>query len=320
MGKKNVGNQMMIDTITGGVEVNLGAEGVRKIITSDFLTYATPQDYGAKGDGIADDTNAIKQCIENNLSVRLYGNYLITDYLEIRAGQKIYADNATVSRNVTNSSTFIANNSDGWQIDGKLEIIGAGKANGMASAINIVGCRRFDVRGVTIRNMAGYGINIQSGSDPLPRGEGGLIINCWLIDNWYGIETKAGAEGEYNCIMNCNFTGNNTAMSVNAGNTSVIGGNIVDNNIGLFIGGDLSTNGAHGIVSGVNINHNVLNLFCYNVESNTVNVVLALLNTFTAVSFPCVAKSCTLITFRLLTGSAVIDTGDVKTFSPLILF
>ena len=51
------------------------------------LVYVTPEIFGAKGDGVADDTSAIKACfmyaIENNLNVYGGGTYRVTEQIEL---------------------------------------------------------------------------------------------------------------------------------------------------------------------------------------------------------------------------------------------
>ncbi len=55
--------------------------------------YVTPQMYGAKGDGVTDDTTAFKNALANNDNVFVpSGNYLITDTLDISYKKSLVSD------------------------------------------------------------------------------------------------------------------------------------------------------------------------------------------------------------------------------------
>jgi nitrous oxidase accessory protein NosD len=71
--------------------------------------YSTPEVFGAKADGINDDTLAIQQAINDKLEVRLYGNhYKISDTLYTRNGTRlIFGDKTIIER--TGSRKFIMN-------------------------------------------------------------------------------------------------------------------------------------------------------------------------------------------------------------------
>ena len=64
---------------------NIGAADVKEV--ANLKNYVTPQMYGAKGDGVTDDTSAIKEAVENTpIGGCLYfpdGTYYITETIEI---------------------------------------------------------------------------------------------------------------------------------------------------------------------------------------------------------------------------------------------
>ena len=58
------------------------------------MTYTTPEDFGAVGDGEADDTEAVKQCMEygfeQNLPIKMNQTYLLTSPLKIKSGTDVF--------------------------------------------------------------------------------------------------------------------------------------------------------------------------------------------------------------------------------------
>lgn len=75
------------------------------------VPFVTPQMYGAKGDGVTDDTQAFKQALSasDNVFVPM-GTYLITDTLDISYKKSLYADdgqNATILYGGSNSVVLI---------------------------------------------------------------------------------------------------------------------------------------------------------------------------------------------------------------------
>ena len=69
---------------------------IQQMIDSGVLYYVTPQMYGAKGDGVTDDTQAIQRCIDDgNYYVNMGGHtYLISDTIEVK--DKIILCNGTL--------------------------------------------------------------------------------------------------------------------------------------------------------------------------------------------------------------------------------
>ena len=226
----------------------------------NYLDWATPQDYGAIGDGIADDTAAVQACLNSNSNVLLYGNYKTTDYLEVFSNQFIFSNNATITRSSTASAILVALNRENIQIKGSLTLVGSGNFEGTSSGIKMSGVDNFKVDGVVFKNISGVGLWISAGSVSFPRGKGGLISNIQAINCYIGMQFDYGAQGEYHSVVNFNATECNTGANIYAGNISITGGNIVDNTLGIYLGGFLSSNNSHGILNGININHNTLNL------------------------------------------------------------
>ena len=72
--------------------------------------YVTPQMYGAKGDGVTDDTQAFKDALVENDNLFLpSGNYLITDTLDISYKKSICADSGQRATILYSGSNSVVN-------------------------------------------------------------------------------------------------------------------------------------------------------------------------------------------------------------------
>lgn len=222
-----------------------------------------PEAYGAKGDGIADDSKALKECFATNKTVKLSGNYLISSTIDIISDQQIYSENATI-KYTGNDVLLRSHNCYDWQISGKLRIAGTGMKGGKAVALFIEGGRNIDISGITVKSFQGTAMVFKQGND-FERGNCVRFTNSVLVKCWTGVYIHAASE--YHSISNVNVIGCQSAAEIRGGNVTWTGGNIGDNLKGLFIGGSYGTNNSHGIFQGVNINHNTeYNLKCDSVE------------------------------------------------------
>ena len=99
-------NTTEIDSLDARVET------VEDTLSTNMPYIATPQIYGAKGDGVTDDTQALKLCFANHDCVHIpAGTYLVTDTIQItRTGQYIWGDgNESYVGNNWSGSTIISN-------------------------------------------------------------------------------------------------------------------------------------------------------------------------------------------------------------------
>ena len=68
------------------------------------VLYVTPQMFGAKADGVTDDTDAFQDALDSGSNVYVpEGNYLITDHLQVKSDTIIFG-NGTLIDNVTNTA------------------------------------------------------------------------------------------------------------------------------------------------------------------------------------------------------------------------
>ena len=218
--------------------------------------WATPQQYGAVGDGITDDTLAVKNCLDNNARVLLYGIYKVdSSQLNIKSGDYIFSNNATLLNDSTSGNILTANGVNNWNIGGVLKFVGAGNTSGTQRGLYIFNCQNFKANDLNFIDIAGNPIELD---DTVPSGRGyrGLISNLSANNNYGSVQFSNRAE--YHTIQNVNIQGSSTVgLKILAGNVSIIGGSVVDNANGVFVGGG-GANNSHGILANLNFNHNDL--------------------------------------------------------------
>lgn len=71
------------------------------------IALITPEMYGAKGDGIADDTNALQQCIKNGANIVLTGTYKITSPLSFYQRNNITIIGGKITRDANQTFNTI---------------------------------------------------------------------------------------------------------------------------------------------------------------------------------------------------------------------
>lgn len=240
------------------------------------LGLKSPEDYGAIGNGINDDTQAIKKCFLLNNKVALIGNYVTSDDVIIRDGMTIHSFNASIKRTTTvttpsNNATLVGAFSGNFKLIGNLTLKGSGKANGSFIGLYLAGCYAFHIDGLTVEDIAGDGIRFAGGSSSA-RGDRGVLSNLNVRNNWRGIAwTQA---DEYHSVTNLNASGNHLGVYINSGNVNITSGSITDNDRGVMLEGLLvPDNHLHGILNGLAINHNtVYNLYALNCKfGETIN-------------------------------------------------
>ena len=194
----------------------------------DFLSnYVTPQMYGAKGDGITDDTEAFQKAIDDHTKIYIpAGNYMINCNVHennssygiiIPSNREIIMDKNAILQQITSENDFTHMlhliESSNVRISGGV-IIGDrySKADftnmqGHNYGIRLQTCDNIYIENMTIKSFVGDGISISrlnSESDPSTNI---YINNCNIDDCWRNNITVGKAR--YCFINNCNITNAN---------------------------------------------------------------------------------------------------------------
>lgn len=65
-------------------------------LTVEAISFVTPEMFGAKGDGITDDTTAIQNAFNSGANVSLNGTYLLTNSVNVKSNQVIYGNHSKI--------------------------------------------------------------------------------------------------------------------------------------------------------------------------------------------------------------------------------
>jgi hypothetical protein len=198
------------------------------------------------------------------------GTYFVTDSIPLRDNQHWKLDGANITIAGNTQVFTVAAGIDDWSIRGVWTVTGdngaAGATSGTGAALKIIDSERFYVDGPIAKNIKGWGILVQPGSSTSDRAEHGIIHAPQAYACYRGMEIQAGTGAEYITVISPHASRCNVGLLYAAGNTNSIGGSATDNVVGLMIGP--GTNHAHGIITGMNVNHNSdFNLHCDNVTN-----------------------------------------------------
>lgn len=78
------------------------------VVVSDKNTFVTPEMFGAKGDGVADDKNAIQDAIDSSYPIVFRNNYAVSDSIMLRSNVKMIGYNKSNIAAIDNGSTYYA--------------------------------------------------------------------------------------------------------------------------------------------------------------------------------------------------------------------
>lgn len=229
---------------------------------------------GFTGDGVADDAAAWQLAADSGeLVIDARGvTSAILSQVNLASNQTILLIGASITTAGTALKTFSAVTKNNFNLVGPFKITGdlvSNPGTGVTSCgIYIEDCAKWRVDDPTILNVKGYGIRLEPGAGTASRGDHGEVTNPRIDGCVWGWHDTAGSGAEYCTILNMHVTGCAEAgIESAAGNMNWIGGQCVDNlkdGFRLFGG----SNNAHGIVTGMNINHNPqYNLYAENVTN-----------------------------------------------------
>lgn len=224
--------------------------------SGQLLNSVDVKQFGAVGDDITNDLASFQAAAASG-SKYVYvppGTYLVDGPVNIADGQTWHLEGVTLRQTGNNKTMFSAEAVNDWALIGPAIIVGTRKGEGTAIGVYIAGSNRFRVDRITAKSISGWGFKVDSGDPIAPRGDQGQFNSIQAVDCYYGFQNTSGTGAEYCTLIAPMFSGNIYGMAIAAGNTSVIGGNIVDNDYGVRL--DSGYNHAHGIFTGVNINHN----------------------------------------------------------------
>lgn len=87
-------------------EAKLAEDFNEKLDSHHYSFYSTPEDYGAKGDGVTDDTDALNACFSDGKGTHvLTGNYLITKPVLVKSNTAVIGTTSKVIKG-TNEAMF----------------------------------------------------------------------------------------------------------------------------------------------------------------------------------------------------------------------
>lgn len=233
-------------------------------LLNNKLNYVTPEQYGAIGDGITDDSTPMQNAINSGKMVLIGAKtYLLNSTMNIINPVKIFgAGNLSVLKTTQNLPVLnIASNLVALK---DFKILGNGRGtvtdyattrplqNGIkidgAFYNNTVENIIFDSLG----NAGIYGANNQNGVSTDVTSS--INVNsCFFFNSLFGINFDT--LFEYNLVYNSVFKNNETGIVIKGGNNPMIGGHVLNNRTGVSV--ISGSNDSHSTLSSVTINHNV---------------------------------------------------------------
>ena len=112
-----VNGAVMWDVDQSGTLSDPEKETARKNIDAAPVTFATPESYGAKGDGVTDDSAAVQAAFDDSLFIQFSaGKTYIVSNIEVRSGHDINLNGATL-QTVQDAPIFISDAGDNLAVN-----------------------------------------------------------------------------------------------------------------------------------------------------------------------------------------------------------
>lgn len=231
-------------------------------ITSAVI--ANVKSFGAKCDGVTDDTVAIQAALAANTNVYIPSGTCISGPLTVVSDNTLIYGNGPASVIKLKASVSSAALLDGGlhPLSLKNLRISGGPVTGCKTAcstnlsrdgIHMISYKNGSIDGVTIDGFDYRGILfVDAGSTD--RLSHYIVTNTTIYQSYIGAYLEANVS-EYVRFANVDVNNNTTGIAVSAGNTIISGSKINDNGINIFIYGTGISNNAHGAITGNLITH-----------------------------------------------------------------
>jgi len=226
-------------------------------------TYTTPEEYGAIGNGIADDKTAIQNAINSGKMVLLNGNYFTSGTITISNKTTIYGNGKI---NTTADLPIFDIKSNDIVIDGiRFEGNGRGTATNyvttrplqigisLEGVVDVTVYKNIRLSNLYFYNLGGAGIKIAANKN-VTNGGNVLISNC-SADLCY-IGYYLAERGEYNSFSNIKSYSCEYGMYFLGGNNPVSNPNMERNRTGMYFASG-GVNPGHSSIIGGSINHSL---------------------------------------------------------------
>ena len=234
------------------------------VATGLTLPFVMPENYGAVGNGIADDATALQNAINSGLPVYLSEKtYLTSSTLAVPVNTFIFGGGVNSIIKTTANVSILRLDSINCSLANFTLLgndVGTSQNGISASGNSLITKHRYgnSIINMTFKDLGGSGIYatniIGKGSS---KHQGGFYVtNCRFESNNIGINWDI--QAEYSLVSNSSINSNVIGVRMIGGNNSFSNVNIADNTTGLSM---LSgANDGHCVMSGSKINHNTTGL------------------------------------------------------------
>lgn len=222
------------------------------------LGYVTPEDFGAVGDGIADDSAAVQAALDDTKPCVLLADYRIVTPLTLSlAGKGVTALGGKL---ITDQQITVLTVTARCRVTG-LRIDGSGRDDTgphTQHGLFLNGCRGALFENFASEDMGGDAVAIEN-TNPLSGGVAGVtFVAPRIYRAWCGFNPRN--LGEYVTISAIDTSQCRTGILIQAGNLNVSGGKIMYSTYsGVHL--QAGANGGHGLMVGVQVNHSNFTAF-----------------------------------------------------------